>query len=105
MTTGHPLILGKDGGGLRHYLDGKPVHCGTGLLLGAERWDGKPLWIPVRYEASWANSTEGPAVEAVLYLDLLEVPSLPIPHRADMQLRWPPRTRSRASLTGHWSEA
>lgn len=27
------LLLGNDGGGRRHFLDGKPVHCGTTLEM------------------------------------------------------------------------
>lgn len=29
------LVLKREPGGLRHYLDGKPVHCGMGLILQA----------------------------------------------------------------------
>lgn len=32
-----PLVLGRDGGGYRHFLHGEPVSCGTGLLLQCAR--------------------------------------------------------------------
>lgn len=28
-----PLVLHREPGGLRHYLDGKPIHCGSFLEL------------------------------------------------------------------------
>lgn len=45
------LILGRDAGGSRHFLDGEPVHCGTGLEMQVP--GGK--WVAVRYEASLAR--------------------------------------------------
>lgn len=43
------LTLSQDGGGRRHFVDGRPVHCGTGL-----QWspDYGKTWIAVRYEVS-----------------------------------------------------
>ena len=41
------LVLSEDGGGPRHYLDGRPVHCGEPLQV---RLGG--VWLWVRYEAS-----------------------------------------------------
>lgn len=32
-TDGHRLVLGSDAGGRRWFLDGQPVHAGTGLEL------------------------------------------------------------------------
>lgn len=56
------LELRRDAGGFRHYLDGRAVHCGEGLVLQVmdERYDddgnGYTVWLqkghPVRYEAS-----------------------------------------------------
>jgi hypothetical protein len=55
------LELRKESGGLRHYLDGLPIHCGMGIELQetVEKEDGYGLYevplqtgIPVRYEAS-----------------------------------------------------
>ena len=43
------LILGRTEGGLRHFLDGRPVHAGGMLELLLD--DGR--WIRVRYEWSW----------------------------------------------------
>lgn len=72
------LTLEMDGGGRRHYVDGKPVHCGTGL-----QWspDHGRTWINVRYEANF--SREG--VFPVLYLPdgSRLVPTV------DSKFRWP----------------
>ncbi|MBK8002316.1 MAG: hypothetical protein IPK15_27405 [Verrucomicrobia bacterium] len=43
------LILREEPGGYRHYLDGRPVHCGAQLELHVGGPDG--AWLPVRYEA------------------------------------------------------
>lgn len=50
------LVLRREVGGLRHYLDGKPVHAGTGLLLELE---GGAV-VPGRYEWSFEKE-ERPA--------------------------------------------
>lgn len=44
------LELKDDGAGPRHYLNGKPVYCGTPLeiLLSGN-------WVPVRYEADFRD--------------------------------------------------
>lgn len=46
--AGFPLVLGEDGGGQRHFLDGERVCAGE--LLWLEAPDG---WIAVRYESRW----------------------------------------------------
>lgn len=46
---GSPLVASQDGGGDRHFLDGKPVAAGS--LLEILMPSGK--WLPVRYESSW----------------------------------------------------
>lgn len=53
------LELGNDGGGPRHYLEGKPVNCGTQLLLKIEPAVPRPVmktdlgvWVWARYEAN-----------------------------------------------------
>lgn len=76
---GHPLVFGRDHGGFRHFLDGKPVHCGTGLelLLHGDRW----AWV--RYEARLIEP-----VEIRLYLEL-PGPSIPVPFHEAMRFRWP----------------
>jgi hypothetical protein len=67
------LIVKKEPGGLRHYLDGKPVRCGSGLVLqhrGTKTDDYGEYSVPlqqgtaVRYEAS-QDSKE---LEATLYV-------------------------------------
>jgi hypothetical protein len=42
------LILDEDGGGPRHFLDGRPVSCGSGLEMKVPG----DKWVRVRYEAS-----------------------------------------------------
>lgn len=58
------LELRRESGGLRHYLDGEPVHCGDVLELQAigYRSDDYGEYIvslqrgsAVRYEASWRS--------------------------------------------------
>jgi len=50
-----PLTLGRDQGGLRHFLDGKPVAAGTPLELLMP----DALWMPVRYESNlWGKEPE-----------------------------------------------
>jgi hypothetical protein len=55
------LVMKREPGGLRHYLDGKPVHCGSGLVLqmqGEKSDDYGEYTVPlqtgttVRYEGS-----------------------------------------------------
>jgi hypothetical protein len=46
-----PLIERDDGGGPRHYVDDRAVHCGAFLELEVPI-DGKMVWLPVRYEAT-----------------------------------------------------
>ena len=47
------LVLRNDGGGPRHYLDGKPVSCGTVLkLFVGDRPALNDHWRWARYEAN-----------------------------------------------------
>src|SRR5262245_5841417 len=46
---------GNDRGGVRDFLDGLPIHCGTGLELLME--DGS--WRPVRYEVEHRPRDDG----------------------------------------------
>lgn len=75
----HQLVLGRDQGGLRNFLDGKPVPCGTYLELLLH--DGHWSWV--RYEARLIEP-----VEITLYLPLPSL-SIPIPYHEDMRFRWP----------------
>ena len=63
---GHPLVVGEDCGGVRWFLDGEPVHCGTGLELLFETdciFDNEtgamtgftPLWVRVRFEMDFGH--------------------------------------------------
>lgn len=86
-----PIERSRDGGGSRDFLDGRPIHCGTGLLLQiVERKDddygGYNLHgdrgLPVRYELS------GGAI--VLYVDYGGHDAI-LTHNAWMRFRWPPK--------------
>jgi hypothetical protein len=50
---GHPLQEGRDGGGRRHFIGGRSVHCGRPLYLLTHLG-----WYSVRYEANLAKSQE-----------------------------------------------
>jgi len=86
------LVLGHDEGGDRHFLDGKPVHCGTGLQL--LWWTGdRRAWLPCRFE--WDPFTEPPC--PLLYVTLPgrqghEI-STAIKYTHDLAVRWPITTR------------
>lgn len=73
------LQLHHEPGGLRHYLQGRPVSCGTQLeiQLGGTRGP----WVPVRYESNLREPVSIclHAVGARLYPD------------EDATFRWPPR--------------
>jgi hypothetical protein len=43
------LVLGRDSGGMRHFLANQPVHAGTGLELRL----ADDVWVRVRYEWSY----------------------------------------------------
>jgi len=66
---GAPLVCGRDAGGVRWFLAGRPVHAGTGLELlteieaarcdcngngcpkcGGRCWRYSPLWLRCRFE-------------------------------------------------------
>ena len=40
----------------RHYLDGKPVHCGSQLLLRVTAGPVQEAWVFARYEADSGDS-------------------------------------------------
>ena len=59
------LVLKQEAGGLRHYLDGQPVHCGEGIELQKIAYKSDDYGeysvflqeaIPVRYEATRSGS-------------------------------------------------
>jgi len=82
------LILARDSGGERHFLNGRPVHAGSALELKLQE-----TWVKVIYESSWSSGLTataslllgGPA-EAERQGDTPLV-SFALPPRA--VLRWP----------------
>ena len=81
------LVMDRDRGGPRHFLDGKPVHCGEQLQI--QWWTGAlRAWLPCRYELDQVG-----AGRAVLYVTLpgrenREV-SACILYTRDLAIRWP----------------
>jgi hypothetical protein len=81
------LVLGRDAGGMRHFLAGRPVHAGTVLELRLL----DDVWVRMRYE--WKDPGNPP--RAYLALggrgeDLGYTPGspcFPLPEAAE--LRWP----------------
>jgi hypothetical protein len=85
------LILGRDDGGQRHFLDGQPVHAGT--LLELLLPDGR--WQPIGYEWGWSVD-EPPTATMRLGApagaeQLGDQPSVTFDLPAEAVLRWPPR--------------
>lgn len=91
------LVVRREPGGLRHYLDGKPIHCGDGLELQAteERYDPDgnaytfylPKGAPVRYEAS----QDGKTIRATLHADVAGYHFVAGSEGQGMRFRWPVR--------------
>ena len=100
MRDGWSKLELRRGGasGLRHYLDGEPVHCGTGLELQAVECrvdpDGNeylavlPRGQVVRYEAS----QDGKTISAVLYAGVVGHTFSAALEPSWMRFRWPVRS-------------
>lgn len=89
------LEVRRDAGGLRHYLDGEPVHCGEAMLLqGVEPcWDDYGQWNRalqtgkrVRYEATIQDRE----IRATLHAGV-EGHEFVARFEAFMRFRWPER--------------
>jgi hypothetical protein len=85
QVEGHPLVEGRDGGGPRHYLAGRPVHAGNPLylltLLG---------WMAARYE--WGYR---PGTPCKLYVRLPGARNaMEIRYVDDALLAWPDQINS-----------
>lgn len=87
------LVARKEIGGMRHYLDGKPVHCGAGLLLQQtedKSDDYGEYSVPlqrgtlVRYEAS----QDGKEIDVTLFL-YLGGSEFTTSFQPWMRFRWP----------------
>jgi hypothetical protein len=97
-----PLQLGQDGGGWRHFLDGEPIHCGSGLelqavtyqsgrLRGVHRQAGHGRARPVRDRvAAPRGAARRLPWRAVLYVDV-GGHTFTAPAEAWMRFRWPAR--------------
>lgn len=88
-----PMIVGgRDAGGRRDFLEGKAIHCGTGLELQAFeiRSDDYGEWrvwlqkgVRVRYEMEWDADRKG-----LLYADVAGH-EFTKPIDSGMRFRWP----------------
>src|SRR5437016_1786052 len=75
------LELSQDGSGLRHFLNGRPVHCGTGLLIAIHPENCREeFWTVARYEADLDRDR----VNVTLHTNF----GIVLPNR-DTRLRWP----------------
>ncbi len=86
LNTQEPgkLFLGEDEGGKRHFLDGEPIHCGTGLeMLVAGKW------VPVCYESEMYSKPARAVLYATPWGD--EGPRVTIEYPMAQTLRWPKR--------------
>jgi hypothetical protein len=85
------LILGRTEGGLRHFLNGEPVHAGARLEL---QLDGGN-WLPVRYEWSFSETTPPMAYVALALPEpaqgIAGPPLIQFALPTDAILRWPQR--------------
>lgn len=89
-----PLELREEPGGLRYYLNGRPIHAGDDLELQLfpnsvvdDRHDSKgPAWIVGRYEWSCRPGTR-PLFYIIVLADGNVAAHFEIPDRAI--LRWP----------------
>ncbi|APZ95864.1 hypothetical protein [Fuerstiella marisgermanici] len=73
--TGH-LELQHESSGLRHYLDGQPVHAGSLIEVFTESTG----WTPARYEWSFLESR--PATAWISDEEIVDLDP-------DMPVRWP----------------
>jgi hypothetical protein len=85
----------QEDGGFRDYLDGKPIHCGTGLELQSVEYRSDdygeyslklPTGVCVRYELAW-----GPGERAVMLHGDLGGHEFVAKHKLWMLFRWPQR--------------
>ncbi|MCO5168356.1 MAG: hypothetical protein M9894_18615 [Planctomycetes bacterium] len=88
------LRLGRDAGGARWYLAGRPVQCGARLELRLEA-----EWMRVRFELEGSPEVTSGWGWPVLFLDT-PGPSLRVPLGREqleaIELRWPSSTRRRS---------
>jgi len=91
-----PLQVRKEGSGLRHYLDGQPVHCGTGLELQVIEYKSDDYGEftvfrnegrRVRYEAS----QDGKTIRATLHVGVAGHEFVAA-SESYMRFRWPVRS-------------
>jgi hypothetical protein len=82
------VVLGKESGGHRFFLDEKPLYCGTGLEV--RWWTGQaPVWMPCRFEMDAFSPEPRPLLYVVLpgYEDR-EV-SARLAYTRELVVRWP----------------
>ncbi len=92
----HPIVRGRDGGGVRDFLEGKAITCGSSLELQAVEYRDDdygsyqlslPTGVIVRYEVDRPLNADG---EVILYGDLAGH-DFTARHHDGMRFRWPRR--------------
>jgi len=92
----HELRVRRQSGGLRHYLDGEPISCGSSIELQAIDWHDddfgefrvyRPRGRVVRYEAR----QDGVTLNATLHT-LVEGHEFVAKVESWMRFRWPVRS-------------
>lgn len=95
------IELRAEHGDWRHYLDGEPIRCGSGLELQSIKYEGDDYGeftirtdapVSVRYEVEWVRerSPEGPPWVPVLYVGM-GGHTFKGPLEKWMRFRWPVR--------------
>jgi hypothetical protein len=95
-----PIVLGNDRGGMRDFLDGQPIHCGTTLELQAIEWKADDFGeftlrtstpVRVRYEVAWrwlTGADKPTRPDVVLHADI-GGHGFTTDLRGWMRFRWP----------------
>jgi hypothetical protein len=82
------LVLGKDGGGYRFFLDEKPLYCGTGLEV--RWWTGQAaVWMPCRFEQDAFSPEPRPLLYVVLPGIEDREASARLTYERQLAIRWP----------------
>lgn len=94
-----PIVRGEDGGGVRDYLDGRPIHCGVGLELQAIEYYSDdygdyvlklPTGVRVRYELAWyPNATEADQTRHPVLYGSIGGYEVSMRYEDGMRFRWP----------------
>lgn len=91
---GSYIVIDRDAGGRRDYLDGKPIHCGTTLELQAVDYAEDDFgsysvtvdrWTTVRYELTWKPDGK----RKIVLFKYVDGHQFVTEWNATMRFRWP----------------